>query len=125
MSNVQLAKNLLTLRKLHNMTQDDLGRLLNISRQAYSNYETGKRTPDLDSLMILVQFYNITLDELIVQPVGASHISEDSAPFHLGMDIATANTIYLTEEETQLILNYRNASKEKRQIVSGFLQSLS
>ena len=51
MSNIQLANNLRFLRTKHKLTQDDLSSLLNISRQAYSNYETSKRTPDLDSLL--------------------------------------------------------------------------
>ena len=55
MSNIQLANNLRHLRKKHGLTQRDLSGMLNISRQAYSNYETGKRTPDLDSLLYLCQ----------------------------------------------------------------------
>ena len=50
MSNIQLVENLYRLRKAHHYTQQEISDLLNISRQAYSNYETSKRTPDLDSL---------------------------------------------------------------------------
>ena len=53
MANIQLASNLRTLRKQRGLTQTDLGSLLNVSRQAYSNYETGKRTPDLDCMVFL------------------------------------------------------------------------
>ena len=53
MSNIQLVENLYRLRKAHHYTQQEISDLLNISRQAYSNYETSKRTPDLDSLMRL------------------------------------------------------------------------
>ena len=45
MSNIQLAANLLRLRTDHDYTQTQIGAKLNISRQAYSNYETGKRIP--------------------------------------------------------------------------------
>lgn len=54
MSNIQLVENLYRLRKAHHYTQQEISDLLNISRQAYSNYETSKRTPDLDSLMRLL-----------------------------------------------------------------------
>lgn len=67
MANAQLAKNLLTLRKARHLTQDDLSEMLHISRQAYSNYETMKRNPDLESLLLLCSFYHITLDELVIQ----------------------------------------------------------
>ena len=48
MANIQLAENLRRLRTDHDYTQTQIGDKLNISRQAYSNYETGKRIPDLD-----------------------------------------------------------------------------
>ena len=51
MSNIQLVENLYRLRKAHHYTQQEISDLLNISRQAYSNYETSKRAPDLDSLI--------------------------------------------------------------------------
>ena len=67
MSNIQLANNLRHLRKQHELTQKDLSRMLNISRQAYSNYETSKRTPDLDTLLYLSRFYHISLDTLVLR----------------------------------------------------------
>lgn len=60
MANIQLAKNLRALRDANNLNQGDLSDMLNISRQAYSNYENSKRTPDLDSLLRLASFYHVT-----------------------------------------------------------------
>ena len=39
MANIQLSKNLRYKRKQYNLTQEDISAKLNISRQAYSNYE--------------------------------------------------------------------------------------
>ena len=61
MSNIQLVENLYRLRKAHHYTQQEISDLLNISRQAYSNYETSKRTPDLDSLMRLADIYGVSI----------------------------------------------------------------
>lgn len=47
MANVQLARNLKTLRLKYNYTQKDLSAILNITRQAYSHYEKALREPDL------------------------------------------------------------------------------
>ena len=63
MANIQLSKNLRYKRKQYNLTQEDISAKLNISRQAYSNYETGKRIPDLDSLTYLCHIFNLSLDE--------------------------------------------------------------
>ena len=53
LANLQLTKNLYEYRKANALTQKDVSEYLNISRQAYSNYETGKRDPDLGLLVKL------------------------------------------------------------------------
>ena len=64
MANIQLAANLRRLRSDHNYTQAQISDKLNISRQAYSNYETGKRIPDLDILIRIADIYHVTLEQL-------------------------------------------------------------
>jgi transcriptional regulator with XRE-family HTH domain len=61
-SNIQLAANLQRLRKDHHFTQTQFSKKLNISRQAYSNYETGKRIPDLDIIIRIANIYHISRD---------------------------------------------------------------
>lgn len=122
MPNIQLSKNLRMLRAMHRLTQTHLSALLNISRQAYSNYETNKRTPDLDSLIHIAQIYHITLDELVNQNIGHV-ISEQKGPYLPALAIQTSDTLYLTEEEADLIMDYRCASPENRTIIKGFLTS--
>lgn len=53
------------LRIYHDYKQKDLSSYLNITSQAYSNYENNKRTPDIETMRKIAQFYNITLDTLI------------------------------------------------------------
>ncbi len=38
---------------------------LNISRKAISNYETGKRIPDIDMLLKFSDYFNASIDYLI------------------------------------------------------------
>lgn len=130
MSNIQLAHNLRTLRKQHHLTQTSLSQMLNVSRQAYSNYETGKRTPDLDALLFLSRYYHISLSELVLglAPTtsdSSEKIMEESVPYLCSSDTdkKTGRTIYLSEEEMDLILHFRSLSKENRQIITGFLKS--
>ena len=65
MANIQLTENLRILRERSNLKQDEFSRHLNISRQTYSNYERGTRTPDLELLKSIADFYHITIDELL------------------------------------------------------------
>lgn len=74
MANVQLARNLKTLRLKYNYTQKDLSAILNITRQAYSHYEKALREPDLCTLVRFSHFYKVTLDDLVA---GIIHVDSD------------------------------------------------
>lgn len=130
MSNIQLANNLRFLRTNHKLTQDDLSSLLNISRQAYSNYETSKRTPDLDSLLHISRFYRISIDELVLDNLQSTYhtsalkTGEEYIPYVvMAKEKNTGNSIYLSREELDFIIKYRALSEENKQILAGFLSN--
>ena len=130
MSNIQLANNLRFLRTKHKLTQDDLSSLLNISRQAYSNYETSKRTPDLDSLLHISRFYRISIDELVLDNLQSTYhtsalkTGEEYIPYVvMAKEKNTGNSFYLSREELDFIIKYRALSEENKQILAGFLSN--
>ncbi len=53
------------LREFHGYTQKQVSAPLNITSQAYSNYETNKRTPDVEMTRKIAKFYGKTIDQLI------------------------------------------------------------
>ena len=53
------------LREFHGYTQKDISNHLNITSQAYSNYENNKRTPDVEMLHKIARFYGRTIDQLL------------------------------------------------------------
>ena len=117
-----LLENLYRLRKAHHYTQQEISDLLNISRQAYSNYETSKRTPDLDSLMRLADIYGVSLDQLVNHPCTKDGlILEQKGPFTYAMEIDTADTLYLTREEVELIKGYRAMNPEDKLLLKKLL----
>lgn len=56
---------LLDLRKKKGLSQEDLGGSLNVSRQTISKWEGGQSYPDFEKLILLSEFFDITLDELM------------------------------------------------------------
>lgn len=58
-------KKLIELRKEKKLTQSDLAAVLGISRQAYSNYEAGKRQPDNETMLKLAEYFNVSVDYLL------------------------------------------------------------
>ena len=65
--------NLITLRKMKNMTQEDIADIVGVSRQSVAKWETGETVPDLDKCKILAEIFEVSLDDL------ANYESEDSA----------------------------------------------
>ena len=54
------------LREEKNIRQEDLATILNISRQAISNYEQGTRIPKDEKILILIaDYFNVTIDYLL------------------------------------------------------------
>lgn len=56
-------KTLKDLRKEKGLSQQQLGKILNVTSQAIANYETGKRKNQLDFLQNYAKALDITLDE--------------------------------------------------------------
>lgn len=53
------------LRKQRGITQEELAKLLFVSRTAVSKWESGRGYPNLDSLKAIAKLFNITIDELL------------------------------------------------------------
>ena len=58
-------KGLKTIRKEHKLNQLKVAMDLNISREALSHYENGKREPSLDMLRKLSEYFNVSIDYLV------------------------------------------------------------
>jgi len=61
----KLSKNLKSYRKLSALTQQNLVSKLHITQQAYANYENGVSEPNLQVLIELSEYYNVSLDTLV------------------------------------------------------------
>lgn len=130
MANIQLSRNLKYLRDAAGWTQDDISALLNMSRQAYSNYENMNRTPDLDTLTRFADLYRVSLDALVCQDLSgfapaapSGLICEDGGSRYSRVGVEGRDIIYLTKEEAEFISKFRTLSPENKQILRGFLDA--
>lgn len=62
---MNLGKRLKSLRECNGLSQEELAKKLNISRQSISKWELDKSYPDTENLVFLSEIYNITIDELV------------------------------------------------------------
>ncbi|MDN6597447.1 MAG: helix-turn-helix domain-containing protein, partial [Lentilactobacillus parabuchneri] len=54
-----------TYRKIQNLSQEELARKVYVSRQTVSNWETNKRYPDIQNILLLSVLFDVSVDELI------------------------------------------------------------
>ena len=60
-----IGNNIKKLRKESGITQEQIASKLCISRQALSNYETGKRIPDIYELIVFADLFEVSLDTIV------------------------------------------------------------
>lgn len=92
---------LLELRKQKGLTQADMAKLLKITPQAYSLYETNKNNISNETLCTLADFFEVTTDYLLGR-------GEEKPSF-------------LSEEERELIELYRSVDDRARDSIINFL----
>jgi len=56
--------NLVHLRKLNRMTQEDVAEKVGVTRQAIAKWESGETVPDLDKCRLLADVFGVSLDDL-------------------------------------------------------------
>ncbi|KTE89138.1 helix-turn-helix domain-containing protein [Desulfitobacterium hafniense] len=62
---MSFSEKLRVLRKEKGLSQEQLAEMVNVSRQAVSKWESEQAYPELDKLILLSDFFNISLDDLI------------------------------------------------------------
>lgn len=98
---------LLALRKETGLTQNDIAAHLGISRQAYANYETGKREPDLKTLVNIANFFGVTVGYLL---------GEEEKP--------TANDGELSDNRKKLMEFANSVPEDKVDLLLRVMQSI-
>lgn len=93
-----LQDRLKNLRKQTGRSQADIASLLNITREAYSMYENGKRQPSYETLTFLADLYNVNTDYLLGR-------TDNSSP-----------VIDLAEDERFILSAYRKTDEHGRQL---------
>ena len=70
--------NLIQLRKINQMTQEDLAEIVGVSRQAVAKWESGESMPDLEKSRLIAEAFDVSLDDLV------NHQPEDN----MGLGVA-------------------------------------
>lgn len=88
---------LISLRKSNGLSQEELGAALDVSRQTISKWESGQSYPDFQRLVLLSDYFSLTLDALVkdidVQEVREKNRNEEKLD-SVYQDVNTAKRIF-------------------------------
>lgn len=82
-----LPEKILTLRKQHGMSQENLAEKLDVSRQAVSRWEVGSALPDASNIRQLSKLFGVTADYLL----NDDYDSDRDVPAVKGAETAAGN----------------------------------
>ena len=112
------------LRTAHGMSQEQVARVLNVSRSTYSYYESGKSAPSLESLRILIRLFCPDDAHFLLL---MDHPEQEDAPSGLLHGDAAEPSVPFSElsrEEKQMVAYVRvlnDAQREKLLAYAGKL----
>lgn len=93
---------LLKLRKEKGLSQEELGMEMQVSRQTISKWESGQSYPDFTKLVMLSDYFDMTLDELVkdldVQEVRENPLTNEKI-----------DSIYRISQEVDSVLQNKTA----------------
>lgn len=73
---MQLHEKLKALRIRNHFTQQDIADRLGVTRSTVSNFEIGRRKPEIDVLEKLAEVYKVDLNYFATQPICANDLIE-------------------------------------------------
>ena len=77
-----LGQMLKKLRKDKSLTQQKLADILGIPRGTYAHYEIGKREPDNATLLLLANFFKVTVDHLLTNNTAEINLPNQNYEIH-------------------------------------------
>ena len=121
MNNPSLGEKLLRLRKEMNMTQDDVAKILGMSRTSFSKYENGNSAPPLQVLRKIAAIYNVGLEYLIFDENTSIRLNDSQSEDENTSFVPVSKITELRPVEKQIIGKYRILTVEEKKL---FLEKL-
>ena len=106
-----------SLRMETGLTRADLSRAVNINQGTLANYENEIRQADYKTLILLAEYFDVTVDYLLGRDGMANEITKQAAP--------DASPKPLSQTEKELLSRFRKLSTDSREIVLNLAKNLN
>ena len=117
MNNSSLGEKLLRLRKEMKMTQDDVAKILGMSRTSFSKYENGNSAPPLQVLRKIAAIYNVGLEYLIFDENTSIRLNDSQSEDENTSSVPVSKITELRPVEKQIIGKYRILTDEEKKLL--------
>ena len=94
------------LRQKLNLSQIEISQKLKIPQQTYCNYEIGRSEPNINTLIKMADFFNVSIDELV------------------GRETDMLNLKFLDDDQSLIIKAVLRMNKEQLTYTKKFVQSM-
>ena len=113
-NNPSLGEKLLRFRKEMKMTQDDVAKVLGMSRTSFSKYENGNSAPPLQVLRKIAAIYNVGLEYLIFDENTSIRLNDSQSEDENTSSVPVSKITELRPVEKQIIGKYRILTDEEK-----------
>lgn len=103
------------LRKANSCRQSDVAAAINLTRQSYNHYESGKRQPDISTFALIADFFNVSADYLL------GRTTTPKAENKKTPDANTSGKELFSDEEYSMLLQYRMLNDIEKADVRGYI----
>ncbi len=110
---MDIGKKIRTLRLQKNIPQNDLAKILGVSKSTMSNYERNYSTPDPELLVKIADYFNVSIDYLFDYELQISDLTRES------FDYNRKNSSGLSKDEWNVLSYYSRLSDENKDLIKG------
>ena len=87
---MNIADRILNLRKSREISQEELADKIGVSRQAVSKWESEQSTPDIDKIILLSDYFDVTTDYLLKGIEPTDNVTKNEADARIFSVVGTA-----------------------------------
>ncbi len=101
------------LREQHGLTQEKVAAMIDVDRSTYSKYEKKDASISATSLILLAQYYNVSVDYIC-------GLTEDRHP----KDVEFVDNVPVTEEITELVKEFSKLNHRQKTIIFAHIYEM-
>lgn len=110
------------LRRACHYKQDFVAAQLNIARQTYSHYETGRIRPLAGSLYRLAGLYGVSVEDLFAHTASGNLGRRESGADSQGESMGCGRESSMEDRESQLLYYFRKMDERNRKDILSIMQ---